>query len=75
MSDQRKANAVTHSTLAGDSLLIREVSDITGRWLERVLKRPSIRTTQIERIGTGQMSLTYRVSYVDGDGSDGGAKP
>jgi Phosphotransferase enzyme family len=62
---------VTHSTLAGDSLLIREVSDITGRWLERVLKRPSIRTTQIERIGTGQMSLTYRVSYVDGDGSDG----
>jgi hypothetical protein len=62
---------VTHCTLTGHSLLIRDASEITGEWLERVLNRPSLRMTQIERIGTGQMSLTYRVSYVDADGSDG----
>jgi hypothetical protein len=61
---------VTHSTLTGSTLLIREASEITGPWLERVLNRPSLRTTRIERIGTGQMSLTYRVSYLDADGSD-----
>ena len=60
---------MTHTAPTGNSLLIREASEITGPWLERVLDRPGLQTTQIERIGTGQMSLTYRVSYTDADGS------
>jgi thiamine kinase-like enzyme len=61
---------VTHSTLTGRGLLVREASEITGRWLERVLNRPRLQTTGVERIGTGQMSLTYRVSYIEADGSE-----
>ncbi|WP_287033643.1 phosphotransferase [Mycobacterium sp.] len=62
---------MTHDALTGNSLLIWEASEITGTWLERVVGRPGLQTTHIERIGTGQMSLTYRVSYVEADGSAG----
>lgn len=48
------------------NLLIREPSQITARWLSEVLKRPGLEITDVQRIGTGQMSLTFRASFVDG---------
>lgn len=51
-------------------MLIREPADITTGWLAAALDRPGLHVTGIERIGTGQMSLTFRVSFRDADGAD-----
>ncbi|PRC46184.1 phosphotransferase, partial [Mycobacterium sp. ITM-2017-0098] len=47
-------------------LLIREPAQITDQWLSAVLRRPGLTGTDVQRIGTGQMSLTFRASFTDG---------
>lgn len=50
------------------TLLIREPSEITADWLSRALGRPGLELASVDRIGTGQMSLTFRVNFLDTDG-------
>jgi hypothetical protein len=47
------------------NLLIKTRGEITDEWLRAALKRPDVTVTSVERVGTGQMSLTLRVSYSD----------
>lgn len=57
---------MTSRTVDQSDLLIRGVSEITDEWLAQVLQRPDVTVSSVERIGTGQMSLTYRVGYTEG---------
>jgi hypothetical protein len=52
---------------ARPELLIRRPDEITGEWLSAVLGRPGLELRSTDRIGTGQMSRSYRVSF----GADG----
>jgi Phosphotransferase enzyme family len=52
------------------NLLIREPAEITAAWLSKALDRPGLEVTDVRRIGTGQMSLTFRVSFRDAGGAD-----
>ncbi len=60
---------VTTRAISRADLLIREPSEITTAWLARALDRPGLEVTDIVRIGTGQMSLPFRVSFRDGVGA------
>jgi hypothetical protein len=44
-------------------LLIRRPEEITGEWLAAALGREALEVRSVERIGTGQMSRNYRVSF------------
>jgi Phosphotransferase enzyme family len=44
-------------------LLIRDASGISADWLGHLLGEPTVTLHEVQRIGTGQMSLTYRVTY------------
>jgi hypothetical protein len=59
---------MAHATLPTSGLLIREPADITDSWLCQALRRPGLRVLGTQRVGTGQMSQTHRVSYADNDG-------
>lgn len=50
--------------------LIRTPVEITADWLGEVLGRPGLELTAIERIGTGQMSQSHRVSFRPVDGAE-----
>lgn len=45
--------------------LIRTADEITGNWLAEVLELDAVALEGVERIGTGQMSTSYRVTYRD----------
>ena len=49
--------------------LIRTPDQLTAEWLAAVLGRPVTELSEVERIGTGQMSQTHRVRFV-GDGTE-----
>jgi hypothetical protein len=52
----------------GDSALIRGPEQITSEWLELALDRPGARLLDRQRVGTGQMSQSHRVSFTsDGE--------
>ena len=46
---------------------IRTKDEIGQAWLSAVLKRPGLTITNVEEIGTGQMSQCYRVTLDDED--------
>ena len=46
--------------------VVREVGDLTAEWLGAVLGR-EVEGFECERIGTGQMSVSYRVTFDEGD--------
>src|SRR5438270_9111300 len=50
--------------------LIRTAEEITSPWLSGVLAH-ELEIASITRIGTGQMSLSYRVAFLDGAGRPG----
>ncbi len=43
--------------------IIRTADELSTEWLARALDRPGIELRALERIGTGQMSQSYRVSF------------
>jgi thiamine kinase-like enzyme len=49
--------------------LARTIADVDARWLAAALGTGAISSVEVGPIGTGQMSLTYRVTldYADGD--------
>ncbi len=47
-------------------MLIRTSEEITGEWLGDVLGVDGLAVESIERIGTGQMSDSFRVAYSGG---------
>jgi Phosphotransferase enzyme family len=51
------------ATVSLPPLLIRDADAITGPWLSAVLGRKGLSIVGMRRIGTGQMSQTYRVTY------------
>ncbi len=57
-------------TSAQADLLIRLPEQITAQWLSAALGCPGLQLTDVQRIGTGQMSLTFRVSFTDGGAAD-----
>jgi hypothetical protein len=54
------------TTVSNDDLLIKTADEITDVWLQAVLGREDLRVVTVERVGTGQMSLTLRITYSDG---------
>jgi hypothetical protein len=48
----------------GPALLIRTAEELTPQWLGAVLGRSGVELLGAERIGTGQMSHSHRVSFV-----------
>src|SRR6201997_1692662 len=55
------------ATVSIPPLLIRDADAITGPWLSEVLGREGLSIVGMRRIGTGQMSQTYRVAYTDAE--------
>src|SRR4051812_27676974 len=49
-----------------DVPLVKTIEELTGEWLGEALGR-DLNDFGVERIGTGQMSLSYRVKPNDGD--------
>lgn len=49
-------------------MILRHAGDLTGAWLSGALDRPGIELAGLERIGTGQMSLSYRVRFAQAGG-------
>ena len=45
---------------------IRLADEITADWLAEALDRPGLELLDVERIGTGQMSLSHRVTFCAG---------
>jgi hypothetical protein len=52
-----------------DTRLIRRPEEITARWLGDTLGRPGLELIGTERIGTGQMSRSHRVTFTAGAGA------
>jgi hypothetical protein len=52
-----------------DARLIRRSEDISADWLSDTLGRAGLELLGTERIGTGQMSQSHRVSFTDGGGA------
>ncbi len=48
--------------------IIRTPDELTGEWLAAALRRPGITLQQTERIGTGQMSQSIRLTFAENDG-------
>jgi hypothetical protein len=46
-----------------DAPLIRTPEEITSEWLGQALGRSEVELLGVKRIGTGQMSQSYRVSF------------
>lgn len=59
---------MTDATTPRTGQIIRTADEITSGWLAQLLEDPEVRLCGVERVGTGQMSLTYRASYLDGAG-------
>ncbi|HTY33446.1 phosphotransferase [Mycobacterium sp.] len=53
------------------ALLIAGPDGITSAWLCEVLGRDNLHVADTQPIGTGQMSQTHRVTYLDGTGNSG----
>jgi thiamine kinase-like enzyme len=60
---------MSDNTDARADLLIRDPSQISSQWLSTILGIPGLEVTGVQRIGTGQMSLTFRVSYTHSEGA------
>lgn len=60
---------MTDATTPRAAQIIRTADEITSGWLAQLLEDPEVRLSGVERVGTGQMSLTYRASYLDGAGT------
>jgi hypothetical protein len=58
------------TTVSGEDVLIRTAADINDEWLRAVLQRPDVTVTSVNRVGTGQMSLTLRVCFRDESGHE-----
>jgi hypothetical protein len=48
--------------------LIRTPDELTSEWLSTALGRPGLSCTGVERIGTGQMSQSHRVTFTENGG-------
>ena len=46
--------------------LIKTMDEIEAEWLGEVLGKPGLEISDVEAIGTGQMSTSYRVRFSDG---------
>jgi hypothetical protein len=53
----------------GTATLIRVPDELTSQWLASALDRPGVQLSSVERIGTGQMSQSHRVSFTAEDGA------
>ncbi len=49
--------------------LIRTPDELTDSWLADALQRPGLTILSTERIGTGQMSQSHRITFAEDDGA------
>src|SRR6185437_15203606 len=61
-----EGHSVTMRDQLEPGLLIHDASQISADWLASVLGERAVTLHEVARIGTGQMSLTYRATYATG---------